>query len=150
MNKTIQKFDNPHSLIKEYDHWVLMLRPKQVTIGSCVIAAKCPNDVTSIGDLSPAAGAELITVLHDFEHTMKRVFAPVIPVKFNYMALMLVDPNPHFHAFPPFDQPVVHENTEYLDAAFPKMLNLSETFDLSPESRGRLRDDITRVFPDIY
>ncbi len=145
MNKTIQKFDYPNSLIKEYDHWVLMLRPKQVTIGSCVIAAKCPDHVTSIGDLSPAAGAELITVIHDYEMAMKQVFVPIIPVKFNYMALMLVDPNPHFHAFPRFDRMVVHENTEYLDAAFPKLLNLAETFKMPLESRQNLRDHIAAL-----
>ncbi len=142
MNITIEKFNYPHSEIKEYDHWVVMLRPKQVTIGSCVIAAKCPDDVISFGDLAPAAGAELMAVIHDFESAMKRVFAPVIPLKFNYIALMLVDPNPHFHAFPRFDQSVVHENTTYLDDAFPKMLNLCSTFDLGLESYAALRDRI--------
>lgn len=72
MNKTIQKFDYPNSLIKEYDHWVLLLRPKQITIGSCVIAATCPDDVISLGDLSSAAGGELMTVIPDFERAMKQ------------------------------------------------------------------------------
>ncbi len=146
MNPTIQKFDYPNSLIHEYDHWVVMLRPKQVTIGSCVIAAKCHDDVISIGDLPPAAGAEWITVVRDYESVITRVFAPVIPVKFNYFALMLVDPNPHFHAFPRFDRPVVHEKTDYLDVAYPKMLNLMDTFALSPESGQSLRDRIRHLW----
>lgn len=70
-----------------------------------------------------------------------------MPVKFNYMALMLVDPNPHFHAFPRFDQPVVYENARYLDAAFPKLLNLGETFDLGLESQAHLRDRIAALIP---
>lgn len=33
-NETILKFNYPDSLIREYDHWVVLLRPAQVTIGS--------------------------------------------------------------------------------------------------------------------
>ena len=39
MNVTMQKFGYPDTLIAEYDHWVVLLRPSQVTLGSLVLAA---------------------------------------------------------------------------------------------------------------
>ena len=46
MNKTILKFQYPKSCIKEYEFWVVMIRPKQVTLGSLIIAYK--DDVENL------------------------------------------------------------------------------------------------------
>ena len=40
MNPTMQKFGYPDSLIREYDHWVVLLRPQQVTLGALVLVCK--------------------------------------------------------------------------------------------------------------
>jgi hypothetical protein len=32
MNETINKFGYPKTLLKEYKHWVVLLRPKQATL----------------------------------------------------------------------------------------------------------------------
>src|SRR3982751_1544134 len=53
MNPTIEKFGYPGTLLKEFEHWVVLLRPAQVTLGSMVLAAK--SDATAYGDLSVAA-----------------------------------------------------------------------------------------------
>src|SRR3546814_2464599 len=34
MNDTILKFGYPATLIREYEHWVVLLRPAQLTLGS--------------------------------------------------------------------------------------------------------------------
>ena len=39
MNPTIEKFGYPGTLIGETAHWVVLLRPAQVTLGSLVVAA---------------------------------------------------------------------------------------------------------------
>src|SRR3546814_6864573 len=57
MNETIRKFGYPATLIREYDHWVVLLRPAQLTLGSLVLAAK--SEATDFNDLSPAAFTEL-------------------------------------------------------------------------------------------
>ena len=49
MNATIRKFGYPASLIGETAHWVVLLRPAQVTLGSLIIAAK--SDATGFGAL---------------------------------------------------------------------------------------------------
>ena len=65
MNATIEKFGYPATLLKEWDHWLLLLRPAQPTLGSCILAAK--SDATAFGDLNPAAYAELATITKEIE-----------------------------------------------------------------------------------
>ena len=52
MNPTIEKFGYPATLLKELDHWLVLLRPAQVTLGSLVLAAK--SDATAYGGLPRA------------------------------------------------------------------------------------------------
>jgi diadenosine tetraphosphate (Ap4A) HIT family hydrolase len=56
LNPTIEKFGYPATLIREFGHWVVLLRPAQVTLGSLVLAAK--GDATGYGELSRDAFAE--------------------------------------------------------------------------------------------
>ena len=34
---TLLKFNYPQTLLREYQHWAVLLRPKQVTVGSLVL-----------------------------------------------------------------------------------------------------------------
>ena len=115
MNPTLARFGYPHTAIKEYEHWVVLLRPLQTTPLSCIIAARAPVD--SLGGLSPQAGAELPQLIRSFEATVRRL-APA--VKFNYLALMMVDPNPHLHAIPRYAAPVDLLVCSFCDFAFPR------------------------------
>ena len=56
MNATGIKFGYPASVVAEYTHWVVLLRPQQVTLGALMLV--CKEAVTSFGALSPAAGTE--------------------------------------------------------------------------------------------
>ena len=49
MNPTIVKFGYPATLVRELDHWLILLRPAQVTLGSLVLAAK--SDATTYHEL---------------------------------------------------------------------------------------------------
>lgn len=40
MNETILQFNYPASVIHEYDSWIVLMRPQQVTVGSLVLACK--------------------------------------------------------------------------------------------------------------
>ena len=95
MNATIAKFGYPATLLREYRHWVLLLRPAQVTAGSMILAAK--SDATAYGDLPEAAFTEQATVVADVERLLKNT---IKPDKINYLMLMMVDPHVHFHIFP--------------------------------------------------
>ena len=52
MNSTIKKFGYSENLIKEYDYWVVLYRPQQVTIGSLLLICKenkfhCKSQISS-------------------------------------------------------------------------------------------------------
>ena len=95
MNETIVKFGYPATLIAQYVHWVLLLRPAQPTAGSLILAAK--SDVTSYGELPGPAFAEQAQVIADLEAMLK---GAVKYEKINYLMLMMVDPHVHFHVIP--------------------------------------------------
>ena len=98
MNETIVNFGWPASLIAEFAHWVVLLRPAQPTLGSLVLAAK--SDATAFGDLPAEAHAELKTVTGAIEAALR---AAVGYQKINYLMLMMVDPHVHFHVLPRYE-----------------------------------------------
>ena len=98
MNETIVKFGHPATLIAEYDHWVVLLRPAQPTLGALVLAAK--SDATAFGDLPATAHAELKTATAAIEAALT---AAVGYARINYLMLMMVDPHVHFHVLPRYD-----------------------------------------------
>lgn len=115
MNETITAFGYPDTLLKEYKHWVVLLRPKQVTVGSLVLAAK--SAATNLGALSQEEWSEFATVTKDSEALLRETFGAE---KFNYLALMMVDPNVHFHFIPRYSKSVEIEGNTYSDADWPK------------------------------
>ena len=40
MNETMQTFGYPGTLVKEYEHWVMLLKPEQTTVGTLVLVEK--------------------------------------------------------------------------------------------------------------
>lgn len=125
MNPTFEKFGYPGTVVAEYEHWVVMLRPRQLTLGACVIAAK--SGVTSFGELSAEAGAEWPRVVCDFEGTLRGLFGAE---KFNYLGLMLVDPHAHMHAIPRYATPPIYKGVAYADTLYPKPPDLGVVLDM--------------------
>src|SRR3546814_12706968 len=56
-NDTARKFGYPGTLIAEVGPWLLLLRPKQPTLGSLVLV--CSEDAKALGDLSANAFSTL-------------------------------------------------------------------------------------------
>lgn len=141
MNATLQKFGYPESLIREYDHWVVLIRPVQVTLGSVIIAAK--SDVRSFGALKPEEMAEWSGIVRTFESAIVKHFGAE---KFNYLALMMVDPNPHFHGIPRYRGPVDFHGRSFTDANFPKPPSLDVVNECPEETLAALRDHLRAAF----
>lgn len=120
MNPTLKRFKYPNALIAEYEQWAVLIRPAQPTPLSCVIAARA--DVNSLGELSAAAGAELPRIIGAYEAAVRGIASAL---KFNYLALMMVDPNPHFHAIPRYANEVRLGGVVYGDKDFPKPIDIS-------------------------
>jgi|SRR4028118_160190 Diadenosine tetraphosphate (Ap4A) hydrolase and other HIT family hydrolases len=141
MNPTLRKFGYPESLIFDSEHWVVLIRPVQVTLGSVIIAAK--SDATSFGALRPEEMAEWPGIIRRFESTIARNFNAE---KFNYLALMMVDPNPHFHGIPRYRGPVVFQQQSFTDENFPKPPSLDVVNECSKERLAALRDLLSSSF----
>ncbi len=114
MNPTITAFGYPQNLIREFEHWVVLLRPSQVTVGSMVICAK--SEATSLAELSGEVWAEFATVSHYCETTVKAHYPAQ---KYNYLALMMKDPNVHFHFIPRYAEAVKVGKSSYEDLDWP-------------------------------
>ena len=71
-NQTAIRFGYPETLIKEYGHWVVLLREPQPTLGSLILCAKA--DVTEFSALPAGAFAEMSTVTGDIERALKAAF----------------------------------------------------------------------------
>lgn len=127
MNATIAKFAYPSSLLHEYPSWVVLLRPSQPTLGSLVLA--CKEDATSLGAVSAEAYAGLAVAAQDLERAVRAAFNCQ---KFNYLALMMVDPHVHFHVIPRYSEPREFEGTTYHDAAWPRPPDVTSALALTP------------------
>jgi diadenosine tetraphosphate (Ap4A) HIT family hydrolase len=125
MNPTIEKFGYPATLVAEYQHWLVLLRPAQPTLGSLVLAAR--SDATAFSDLPPEAFAGLETAIGDIEQVLP---GAVDYAKINYLMLMMVDSNVHFHVIPRYEGSRSAEGIEVEDAGWPKMPALGDALDL--------------------
>ena len=128
MNDTILKFGYPHTLLKEYEHWLVLLRPQQPTLGSLVLAAK--SDATAFSSLGADAFSELKTVTGEIEATLS---AAVRYDRINYLMLMMVDPHVHFHVIPRYDGEREAAGFSIRDAGWPKVPDLGSATALDEE-----------------
>lgn len=119
MNDTIAKFGHPATLIAEYAHWVVLLRPAQPTLGALVLAAK--SDATAFGDLPAEAHAELKTATAAIEAALAQA---VGYAKINYLMLMMVDPHVHFHVLPRYEGERSGAGLTVADAGWPAQPDL--------------------------
>lgn len=114
MNATMKKFGFPDTCVKEFHQWVVVLRPQQVTLGSLVLI--CREEATAFSQISPEAFGELPVVLREMEAGVSRAFAYN---KINYLMLMMVDPEVHFHVIPRYDAPRTFSHQQFLDQGWP-------------------------------
>ena len=132
-NETMVKFGFPGSLIHEYEHWAVLLRPSQVTLGSLILAAK--SDATAFGQLPPGAHAELASITKDIE---RRLLAEIGYERINYLMLMMVDPHVHFHVIPRYEGTRTLDDVTIVDAGWPGPPDLKSAPALSKENLGGL------------
>ena len=126
-HETLKTFGYPLTLVREYEHWCVLLRPAQVTLGSLVKI--CKQDVTQFSDISAAAFAEMKQVTGDIEANLVQFRQWQ---KINYLMLMMVDPHVHFHVIPRYSSDQSFEGTVYKDSGWPAVPQLGEA--IKPEA----------------
>jgi diadenosine tetraphosphate (Ap4A) HIT family hydrolase len=142
MNDTIVKFGYPGTLLAEYDRWVVLLRQKQVTAGSMVLA--CKEDALALGDVSAEAWAELSRATADVEAAARAAFAYD---RINYLALMMVDPHVHFHVLPRHETPREMAGAVITDDAWPRPPDITRAAELTDEQLRAIGDRLRAGWP---
>jgi diadenosine tetraphosphate (Ap4A) HIT family hydrolase len=141
MNPTIEKFGYPATLLHELQHWVVLLRPAQVTLGSLVLAAK--SGATAYSELPPEAFAEQGEAVRLIERALA---AFTSYERINYLMLMMVDPNVHFHVIPRYSGSRLWSGIEFPDSGWPGPPQLSNSLALSPEQIAKLKAELSSTF----
>jgi len=137
-NQTAVRFGYPDTLIREYDHWLVLLREPQATLGSLILCEK--SDATEFSSISTDANQEMGAVVGDIERALKAAFSYE---KINYLMLMMVDPNVHFHVIPRYSEPASACGLTIADPGWPVVPQLGEAREITPAERDTLRSHIS-------
>ncbi len=130
MNDTLTNFGYPQTLIAEWEHWVVLLRPAQVTLGACVLA--CKEEAKAYSAISEAAAAEQGRIVRDLEQALGFAFNYD---KINYLMLMMVDPHVHYHVIPRYEQAQTFGGTTFEDAGWPALPQLGAVNETTEQER---------------
>jgi diadenosine tetraphosphate (Ap4A) HIT family hydrolase len=143
-NATETKFGDPATRLAQTDCWTVLLRPKQPTLGSLVLV--CREPVQAFADVSAQAFAELRGIVRSLEAALREFVAYE---RINYLMLMMVDPDVHFHVIPRYEGTRRFGGVEFSDAGWPGPPSLDVA--ISPDAAVRdallaeLRDALQRV-----
>jgi diadenosine tetraphosphate (Ap4A) HIT family hydrolase len=113
-NATELKFGDPATRVAQSTCWTVLLRPRQPTLGSLVLV--CREDVRAFSALSAAAFVDLQQVVQHAEACLREVVAYE---RINYLMLMMVDPDVHFHVLPRYSVAREFAGQQYPDAGWP-------------------------------
>ena len=142
MNETVLRFGYPATLIEEYEHWVVLLRPAQPTLGSFILAAK--SEARSFPGLTEAAFAELRDALGDIEGCLA---LSIRHERINYLMLMMVDPHVHFHVIPRYAGDRSACGVTVPDPGWPKAPELGQAVELTPAQIPALIEYFRKAWP---
>lgn len=137
MNETARKFGYPASMVGDYDHWLVLLRPAQVTLGSLVLI--CKEEASRFGEIGPAASAELHRVTARIEEVLSDAFQND---KINYLMLMMVDPDVHFHVLPRYSSERNFSGMIFSDESWPGPPEITRALEVSEEVMAALHGEL--------
>ena len=141
-NATAVAFGYPDTKVAETSLWLVLARPKQPTFGSLVLI--CKEDAQAFSDLSAEAFADLGVAVAGIEATLRKV---VVYEKINYLMLMMVDRDVHFHVIPRYAGERTYEGVGFPDAGWPAVPNLDAAMNLGPEGAAKLAEVLARQWP---
>lgn len=120
---------------------MVLLRPMQVTLGSLILI--CKEEAHAFSNISAMAFEELPRVIVDIEKSLKEKFQYDI---INYMMLMMVDPQVHFHIFPRYEKERSFADKTCLDTGWPGVPELSHLIEFSDQEREELVLQLKKKF----
>jgi diadenosine tetraphosphate (Ap4A) HIT family hydrolase len=127
-NATARKFGYPDTLVAETAHWLVLVRPQQPTFGSLVLV--CKDEASAFSDLGAQAFTDLKRAVDGVETLLRHTVAYE---RINYLMLMMVDPDVHFHVLPRYEGTREHDGRVFTDAGWPGAPALASHVALSEE-----------------
>lgn len=140
-NATLDKFNYPETVIEDGQRWAVLLRPAQVTLGSLVLVCKEP--VQAFSDLSETAFEDLREITGRIERSLSKAFDYD---KINYLMLMMVDPDVHFHVIPRYADERRFAASVFRDTGWPGPPDLKHSSELSDADRDALRKHLISIW----
>ncbi|WP_426013736.1 HIT family protein [Caulobacter sp. DWR2-3-1b2] len=140
-NPTAISFGFPRTRVAETASWLVLVRPKQPTFGSLVLI--CKEDAQAFSQVSPAAFADLKTATDGIERMLAKVVAYE---KINYLMLMMVDKDVHFHVIPRYAGTREHEGQVFADAGWPAVPALGDAVDMGLDRAERLARTLAQAW----
>lgn len=97
--------------IKEYNHWVLYMRPNQYFLGRVYLWAKRENALDFL-EMSHEEKEEFFDIGQKVKQVLKEVFNPDL---MNYASLGNIDSHLHVHFIPRYKDARVFAGVEFVD-----------------------------------
>ena len=141
MNETLKAFQYPKMLIKEYENWCLLIRKKQVTIGSLVLI--CKENATAFSNISRGASEELHIIIKEVENNLWELYKNE---KINYLMLMMVDPNVHYHIIPRFSKSINILGRTFKDYSWPYAPDLTKHNEVDDKTLKNIKIQLKSKF----
>ena len=141
MNPTMRKFGYPDTLVKEYNNWVVLLRPQQATLGALVLI--CKNEADAFSKISAESFAELKEITTAIESHLSSCFSYD---KINYLMLMMVDRDVHFHVLPRYADSRTFGQMEFNDPGWPGPPDLTQINETGQTQTQVIQQALRRVF----
>ncbi|QNO13381.1 HIT family protein [Alkalicella caledoniensis] len=132
------KFKTDELSIYETEYWLWSLRPVQSTLGAGVLSLK--RECWNFSELKQEEFSDLYNVIKVIEQTLQNAFDYD---KINYLMLMMIDKQVHYHVIPRYKDEVKFNNKSWVDSGWPGIPSLAgDEVDIS------LSKDIIRNIKD--
>lgn len=136
-NSTARKFGHPKTLVAETEYWLVLARPQQPTYGALVLV--CKEEAKAFSELSVAAFADMKRAVDGIEALLRHTVAYE---RINYLMLMMVDPDVHFHVIPRYQGEREYAGRAFVDAGWPGPPALASHVALSEEEAAALASEL--------
>ena len=142
MNQTMAKFGFPGTKIAQVGCWGALVRPNQVTLGAVVLV--CEEDATALSAVSAQGISDFGKITKAIEIALKGAFNYD---KINYLLLMMVDPDVHFHVIPRYASEREFSGQVFRDSFWPKPPDITVAAPVSADMLLTIRDHIRSHWP---
>jgi len=115
-----KKFKIPDLNIYQSHYWVWSVRPTHSTVGSSVLSLRRPAEKFS--DITKEESIDFGSMIGIIEKTLKQSFNYD---RMNYLMLMMVDFQVHFHVIPRYSHSIDFAGTTWIDKGWPALPDLT-------------------------